>query len=156
ISQVPGVNLPSEGGAPGKLVDHLEGIEPTSRALLELGKRFTPRWSFELALVLRGADAAGKVALGPPGQERTLAGFLRGLDAGAKLAPEGKPPEFLVKSFDPKARQRRQFHEIDRYNQQLLAESPYVRQKFTSKLDTSSVEKFQKSAESYRDYFANE
>ena len=50
----------------------------------------------------------------------------------------------------------RQFHEIDRHNQQLLVESPYVRQKFMSRLDTSSPEKYQKSVEYYRNYFAEE
>ena len=73
--------------------------------------------------------------------------------AGAKVAPPRKAPERLAKSFDPKGRQERQIHEIDRHNQWLLGESAYVRKQFFSKLDTSSAEKFDKSIEWYREYF---
>ncbi|MEX2142033.1 MAG: hypothetical protein WD894_22390 [Pirellulales bacterium] len=48
------------------------------------------------------------------------------------------------------------FHELDRHNQQLLIESPYVRAEFMKKLDTSSVEAYEKSAEWYREFFATE
>ena len=54
------------------------------------------------------------------------------------------------------ARQARQLHEIDRHNQQLLIESPYVRQKFMEKLDTKSPEAYAKTVEPYREIFANE
>ena len=47
-------------------------------------------------------------------------------------------------------------HELDRHSQGLLTESPYTRAKFMSKLDTSSLEKFQQSVEGYRDYFYRE
>ncbi len=47
-------------------------------------------------------------------------------------------------------------HEIDRHSQWLLTESPYVRQAFMAKLDTSSPEKFRESAGWYRDYFRDE
>jgi cephalosporin-C deacetylase-like acetyl esterase len=54
-------------------------------------------------------------------------------------------------------RERQQdFHELDRHNQQLLIESPYVRAEFMNKLDTSSVEAFEKSTERYREYFATD
>ena len=48
------------------------------------------------------------------------------------------------------------FDELDRHNQQLLIESPYVRAEFMKKLDTSSLEAYEKSAEWYRDFFATE
>ncbi|UCF17528.1 MAG: dienelactone hydrolase family protein, partial [Phycisphaerales bacterium] len=47
----------------------------------------------------------------------------------------------------------RQIHELDRHNQWLLSESAYVRKEFFSKLDTSSLEKFEKTIEWYREYF---
>ncbi len=50
-------------------------------------------------------------------------------------------------------RHRRQFEEIDRHNQALLRESPFVRKEFLSKLDTSSVEAYEKSVDAYRDMF---
>lgn len=50
-------------------------------------------------------------------------------------------------------RQQRQMEELDRHNQLLLRESPFVRQKFMAKLDTSSVETYEKSSEAYREIF---
>ncbi|MFO0910471.1 MAG: hypothetical protein U0794_19355 [Isosphaeraceae bacterium] len=57
---------------------------------------------------------------------------------------------------DAEARRRRLAHEIDRHNQQLLLESPYVRAEFMKGLDTSSPEKFRESAERYRTRFRRE
>ena len=90
-----------------------------------------------------------------PDSSVALAYFLDKL-ASAKLAPSGKPPHHDRRDYNPKVRQLRQFQEIDRHNQQLLVESPYVRQTFFNRLDTSSVEKYQKSVETYRTYFAEE
>jgi hypothetical protein len=47
-------------------------------------------------------------------------------------------------------------HELDRHNQWLLRESPYVRKEFFEKLDTSSLEKFQQGIEWYREFFYDE
>src|SRR5439155_2403629 len=53
------------------------------------------------------------------------------------------------------SRQQRQIDEIIRDTQQLLAESPYVRQQFMKKLtDCKTVEEYEKVAEEYRDIFA--
>ena len=52
--------------------------------------------------------------------------------------------------------QDRAFNEIDRHNQQLLDQSAETRRRFFSKLDTSSMEKFQASIEPYRKKFASE
>jgi dienelactone hydrolase len=50
-------------------------------------------------------------------------------------------------------RRLRQLQEMDRHNQLLLRESPFVRKDFFSGLDTSSVDAYQASVESYRDVF---
>ena len=50
----------------------------------------------------------------------------------------------LRDAFDIDDRQRRQVVEIDRHNQRILAESPYVRDAFFGKLDTSSLAAFSK------------
>ena len=52
--------------------------------------------------------------------------------------------------------QDRAFNEIDRHNQQLLDQSAETRRHYFSKLDTSSIEKFQTSIEPYRKKFASE
>lgn len=57
---------------------------------------------------------------------------------------------------DPAVRHARQMHEIDRHNQWLLRESEYTRKKFMDKLDTSSLENYEASAEPYRVLFAEQ
>ncbi len=85
----------------------------------------------------------------------TLDSLLAQLDPAAKLAEIGEPPEVLNKVNNAN-RQARQVGEIDRFNQLLLVESPYERAEFMKRLDTSSVEAYEKSAEWYREYFATE
>ena len=57
-------------------------------------------------------------------------------------------------SFDD--RETRLLKQIDRHNQLLLRESPFVRKEFMSKLDMSSVEAYEKSSEAYREIFRKE
>lgn len=143
----PQVELPpGEGGAPGVLV-----TPPPERAEAEFARARhiiaslepAPRWFF-----VRSEDGRG-----PVGCPETLRAFL-GI-CNTELADDGAAPERLAQ-VDPVARQSRQLHELDRHNQMLLIESPYVRQAFMSKLDFSSLENYQKSVEPYRDYFRTE
>lgn len=53
-------------------------------------------------------------------------------------------------------RENRLLKQIDRHNQLVLRESPFVRKDFMAKLDTSSVEAYEKSAEAYREIFRKE
>jgi dienelactone hydrolase len=143
----PEVNLASAGGAPGKLIGRAEKsfIEEANR-VGDIRQRVTrprPKWAGGGPLIL--VDKVFRPRLDK---------FLR-LKAG-RGHPEGKPPTHLRKTFDPRPRQRRQFREIDRHNQALLAESPYVRRKFMEKLDSSSPENYRKSVEWYREYFATQ
>ena len=85
---------------------------------------------------------------GPFGSEGALSSFLAALSDQARLAPAGPAPERLRPEIDPAERQARQLHELDRHNQWLLTESQYTRQKFMSKLDTSSPEKFRQDGPS--------
>ena len=64
------------------------------------------------------------------------------------------PPLKIVRVLDLEARHARQLHELDRHNQQLLVESPYVRKKFMAKLKTDSPQAFAESQKFYRNYFA--
>jgi hypothetical protein len=80
--------------------------------------------------------------------------FLKSLSKKAHLAKDGGVPTLLRKGVDPQRRHARQFREIDRHNQALLAESPYVRRQFMAKLDTTSPEKYKATVEPYRQYFA--
>jgi hypothetical protein len=70
-------------------------------------------------------------------------------------------PTNLRKSFDPKLRQLRQQHEIDRHNQYLLGESHNVRREFMKNLvdmsqsgkPVESLDKYQETAKEYRKIF---
>jgi dienelactone hydrolase len=137
------------GGAPARLVtpklsDVRKEVERTRK--LVAGLKPAPR----LDLVVSGE---GK---GPYGCPETLSKFLDALAPGAKLAPAGKAPQHLRKSFDPNARLLRQIHEIDRHSQSVLRASADVRNQFLGKLKTGSLDEYRKSVEDYRRIFAEE
>ena len=50
-------------------------------------------------------------------------------------------------------RRQRQLQELDRHNQAVLRESPFVRAEFWKDADTSSVQSWEKSVEPYRTFF---
>jgi dienelactone hydrolase len=134
-------------GAPGRLVSpSLEKVRSEYERARALVAGLNP--SPQLALVV-----SGDTGTGPFGSEGALSAFLRALGTQARLAPQGPAPENLWPSFDPEARHARQLHELDRHNQWLLAESPYARQEFMTNLDTTSPERFRRSADGYRDFF---
>ncbi len=93
---------------------------------------------------------------GPFATDIALTKFLGILSPPTSLGPPGEAPEHLRERFDPNARLRRQMREIDRHSQWVLRESPYVREAFMSKLDTSSLEKYEASAADYRQVFSDE
>jgi hypothetical protein len=108
----------------------------------------------------KGLEPAARIDLvesgggsGPYGSGKALQRFLGVLSPGAKITETVQPVLWFGGEQD---RQARQVHELDRHNQWLLTESPYVRQEFLAKLDTSSPAAFQKSAATYRDLFYNE
>lgn len=148
-ARAPEMEFPSQGGAPGKIVTP---DDKDIKAEYEKAGKIIEKIKGKAVYRLRLLTQAGE------GDERdsakALEYFLEHL-AKAKLA-EGKAPTPLRKGHDPKARQARQFKEIDRHNQQLLEESPYVREKFMAKLNTASLKDYEKSVASYRDHFAKE
>jgi dienelactone hydrolase len=103
-----------------------------------------------MKLVVSGEGSGGY------GSPEALTALLKSLQPTAELAGNGKTREHPRRDFDPRPRHARQFHELDRHNQQLLAESAYVRQQFMSKLDTSSPDAYAKTVEPYRQHFAEE
>ncbi len=143
----PELVLPSEGGAPAELrTPAVESVEAEYQRALNLvaGRAEPPVWK-----LVRSGDGAG-----PCGSPAALSEYLTML--GTKLAPDAAAPTHLRKAFDPADRQTRQMDEIDRHSQALLVESPYVRQEFLKKLDTSSLEAYTNSVEWYREFFRQE
>ncbi|MGH7226731.1 MAG: alpha/beta hydrolase family protein, partial [Gemmataceae bacterium] len=63
----------------------------------------------------------------------------------------GKPATDQRKNFDPASRQKRQFDQLVAFTQQVMRDSErYRQQHFWAKLDTSSLENYQKSCEPFR------
>lgn len=134
-------------GAPGILESpRLEDVRSEFARARGLVAGLKPSPKLELVV-------SGKAGTGPFGSEGALKAFLSALSSKARLAPQEAAPENLWPGFDPAARQEPQLHELDRHSQLLLAQSPYVRQEFMAKLDTTSPEKFRLSADGYRDFF---
>jgi cephalosporin-C deacetylase-like acetyl esterase len=105
---------------------------------------------------------SGETGDGPPASDSALSAFLHALHSEITLAPNTKPdrPDITMPpaanhdvTQSIKQRQTRLNHALDRHNQQLLAESPYVRAEFMKKLDTSSPETYAKTVEEYRRIF---
>ena len=70
-----------------------------------------------------------------PVSAKALESFLHALSPRSDLVQTTAGLGFRLSGFSPEQRQRRQFHEIDRHNQWLLTESPYVRQAFMARLE---------------------
>lgn len=93
---------------------------------------------------------------GPHGSLQAIKQFLLALDPGATLEKPAQALSSRATKDDALARETRQMQELDRFTQQLLVESPYVRAEFMKRLDTSSPEKYAQSVEWYRTFFADQ
>ena len=148
-SKAPEATLPGGRGAPGRIVTPaLDSVRKELARARKLVAGLKPAPGMKL--VVSGGGT------GPFGTPDALKALLESLSAEARLAAPGPAPQRLVKKLDPAVRHARQVHEIDRHNQRLLRESPYVRKEFMKKLDTSTPENFRRSAEWYRRYFRDE
>jgi dienelactone hydrolase len=144
----PELELPSEGGGPGRLVSPLQQeVEAEIDRARKLIGNHAP------AAALKLVPGGGR---GEPAVPANLYAFLTALTGEEQIWPDDGNVENLRKSFDPAAREQRQMHEIDRHNQWLLAESEDVRKDFMKGLDTSSLEKYAETVEKYRDIFRHE
>ena len=155
-SRGPELTLPSEGGAPARLVS--PPLEEVKAEFQRIGKL--------LGLVPWASRSLVHNEDGLPGSDRALREFLLGLET--PLVEDRGPVEALRKDFEVAARQQRLFRAIDRHNQQLLEDSPAVRQQFLPiadqfhkpgshpRLDLTNQARFVQSIESYREQFATE
>lgn len=151
----PEVTLPGAGGAPGRL------LTPTRQEVeAECARARHLAGPFAKAVKDDGVQADNLVLVGDPALplnagNAALTAFLAPFGSPAALQ---EPPQFLLKSFDPEGRLRRQLHQLDRHNQWLLLESPYVRQQFIKPLwdAAKSLETYEKESEKYRHFFAEE
>lgn len=145
-AKAPELTLPGKGGAPARIVTpDVEKVRKEAARARSLVENLQP--TFPLQLVISGDGT------GPHASPAALKKLLSDLSTDADLAPLGDAPVSMRQGFDPSTRQARQQHEIDRHSQQLLVESPYVRAQYMSKLDTTSLEKYEKTSADYRKTF---
>ena len=146
----PEVTIPPKmGGAPGRLkTPELDLVKAEVRRARELTRGLDP--AARIDLIVSG-DGAGPCFTAATGRE-----FLRALAVETAGDPGEGSRVTALRQSDAAARHQRQFDELDRHNQWLLAESPYTRQQFMAKLKTGSVADFEASAEGYRKYLYEE
>ncbi|MCI0357099.1 MAG: hypothetical protein L0211_01270 [Planctomycetaceae bacterium] len=147
VASYPQVSLPSEGGAPAVLQSGREHAGQEFERLAPLSKAWggRPTW---LTMVFGGG-------LEPLGVK--ISGWKTLLRKKNELEVANDKWPTRMGELDVSSRQHRQLAEIDRDTQLLLAESPYVRQKFMQTLtDCKSVEAYKKVADDYREFFATQ
>jgi dienelactone hydrolase len=88
----------------------------------------------------------------PPGSDRALVNFIRGLSADMRLGPSTGIPQTVRSLPDTDDRQHRQFDELVNFTQRLLEDSAHVRDKVWSKANVKTPAEWEKSAEHYRDF----
>jgi len=144
----PQLELAGESGGPARLVAPRDALPEVQRAE-------------QLTGVGPGKSMITYVDVGPETAEPVFGGavalteFLDNLGHRPEVFRDDRPPTRLG-STDAASRQQRQLHELDRHNQWLLRESPFVRKEYLKKLDTSSVAAYSQSVEPYRNDFRHD
>jgi hypothetical protein len=109
------------------------------------------RPSFEkLGVTERLRCVASGDGQGEPGSAEALTTFLRGIGAHGGLKPSGRAPRDMRVAFDPTVRLHRQFKQLVDFTQRAVRQAEPVRQKFWSRADESSIEKWQATTNYYR------
>ena len=145
-----------QGGGPGKITTPtIDAVRAEADRARQLVAGLSP--APEIEVIASGPDGTG-----PFGTEPALQRLLAALGSRARQQPTANGADEAMETFGAVsqeslgARQSRQLHELDRHNQALLIDSPFVRQKFMEKLDTKSPEAYAKTVEPYREFFATE
>ena len=154
FTEWPALELTGDGGAPAVLKtpptqevrDLLDVVADTASPLVRAaGQKFGIANAFG-DTELYFDTSLGLFLTGTTGDEVDAAR----VDASAKSPALADLPDFTASIGN---RHQRQLEEIDRHNQALLRESPFVRAEFMKDLDTSSVAAYDASVEKYRDIF---
>lgn len=155
-AQGPELTLPSEGGAPARLVTpNPETVKAEFLRGINLVKSL--QWKPAPKLILSvPSNSESDSGFGLFGNRTTVKNFLDLLVPDAKLSVSAKRPKQMLSGLDSGVRERRLIQQIEDHNQILLRDSADVRRKFMEKLDTSSLEAYNKSVEGYRTYFRDE
>jgi dienelactone hydrolase len=166
--KVPDVNIPpGTQSAPARLTTPpVESVRKEIRRAIQLTAALNPKPMIELVV---SGDGGGVGDFGSASFLETILHHVMSTntaDAKATAAktmlaePRAAPvAEHDPAEHDPRADQRlaRQFKQLATFSQQLVDRSDQTRDDFTAKIERSSgVELFEKSTESYRQYFRDE
>ena len=137
------------GAAPGRLVTPpLESVRREfNRAQATFGRLGV---SDNIRLIVSGSGA------GSPLSETTLRAFMQSSGLQVRARPPAQALKNLRPVSDPLARLRRQFDQLNNYTQHLVRESEVARERFWSRADASSLERFVETSRPYRDYLWDE
>ena len=161
-SEFPKVELSGRGGAPGRLTRPdraaVHSVRDRAQRLVpEIGGRPVSTFLLvdsERLLDDRTIEHFGRLMTGPSDAPQPRTSIFEPTSAPA--APEDRKSTWSGPPINVAVRQQRQVDQINQHNQWLLRESPFVRKRFMSQLDTSSIEAYQKSVEPYREIFRDE
>ncbi|HEY1066076.1 MAG TPA: hypothetical protein VGE52_08195, partial [Pirellulales bacterium] len=143
------VVAPGGAGGPGSLATPpVERVRSEFARLQKLGSKLGREGN---PLLVESDNGAG-----PYASEATRHAFAKALGIGGPIASKPDEIEVLRSDLDVDVRRKELTHEIVRHHELLLRESPYVRQEFMKRLNTSSIPAYNESARPYRDYFYNE
>jgi len=157
----PEVKLPGDGGAPAVLTSpesrQAESVLTSAgNQVARLSELMNRDVSFHFV------SPQSEIAFGSNSAlKRLLQSLLNNEDQLSQLENDidlipgsGEPPRWQIKPDT--ARQDRLLEAMKRHNELLLHESPFVRAEFMKKLDTSSLQAYEKSVEHYRHIFRHD
>jgi dienelactone hydrolase len=161
IARGPDLTLPSQGGAPARLVT--PGFKEVMRETNRFSDFVNPlKLKTNSHIFTTGNTGAPNDPIDNPIRPESLHVFMNSLKDDETVSKLGSAPTRFQKAFKPSERQLRQQHEIDRHNQYLLGESANVRREFMKKLVDFSqadagkgvpLDKYQETAKEYRKIF---
>ena len=147
ICKGPEVTLPGQGGAPAELKSPTrDSAHREAKRILELVPEFGGKPN-RLQVVDSLESHAANCNRG------VVQALLRTALVEAKI---NSKEVTAIELPDPNARQDRLVAALDRHNQWLLRESPFVRKEFMKQLNTMSLKTYSQSVEHYRDIFRHE
>ena len=145
----PQVSVAAPGGSRGVVRSpDITRVKAEVARALQLADGFHPPATVEL---ITSGDGQG-----PFGSVEMLSRFIAAVNPGTVLSPGVGTVEVVASGFDPRVRQQRQMHEIDRHNQWLLGRSAQLREKFMAGLDSSSIEKHEDTKPAYVNHLRRE
>jgi len=139
-----------KGAAPGELATApLDSVRAEFDRATDIFQKLGLKKNLQLAVSDKGD--------GPPGSDSALRALLAALGAGEQAPAVSRSPlKDRRGSFDASKQSRSQFDEIVALTQNLMRQGEIRRAEFWAKADRSSLDRWQESCRSYRDYFWEE